>query len=89
MSDLTQITNVTIELARPVMLWTLLALVPIVWYFWKSLSDFPRWQRRISLSVRSLTVVCLILALAGMTLLQPTKQIIRQARMAVCFTPSV
>ena len=74
MSDSTQFNNMTIELARPVMLWTLLALVPIVWYFWKSLSDFPTWQRRLSLSVRSLIVGCLVLALAGLTLLQPTKQ---------------
>lgn len=74
MSDSTQFNNLTIEFTRPVMLWAFLALVPVVWYFWKSLSDFPTWQRRFSLSVRSLIVGCLILALAGLTLLQPTKQ---------------
>ena len=74
MSDSTQFNNLTIEFTRPVMLWAILALVPVVWYFWKSLSDFPTWQRRFSLSVRSLIVGCLVLALAGLTLLQPTKQ---------------
>ncbi len=74
MSDSTQFNNMTIEFTRPVMMWALLALVPVVWYFLKSLSDFPTWQRRFSLSVRSLIVGCLILALAGLTLLQPTKQ---------------
>ena len=74
MSESTQITNMSIELARPWMLWALLALFPIVYYFWKSLSDFPTWQRQVSLATRSLIVCSLVLALAGLTLLQPTKQ---------------
>ena len=74
MSESTQITDMAIELARPWMLWCLLALVPIAWYFWKSLSDFPTWQRRVSLVARVLIVGCLVLALAGLTLLQPTKK---------------
>ncbi len=73
MNDST-ITHFAIEIARPWMLWTLLALVPIGWYFWKSLSDFPLVQRRISLATRSLLLICLALALAGLTLLEPTKR---------------
>jgi len=68
------VTNFAIEIARPWMLWTLLVLVPIGWYFWKSLSDFPLVQRRISLVTRSLMLICLALALAGLTLLEPTKR---------------
>ncbi|MDX1928473.1 MAG: VWA domain-containing protein [Pirellulaceae bacterium] len=74
MIESTQITDIAIELARPWMLWCLLALIPIAWYFWKSLSDFPAWQRRVSFAARSLIVGCLVLALAGLTLLQPTKK---------------
>jgi len=68
------VTNFAIEIARPWMLWTLLVLVPIGWYFWKSLSDFPLVQRRISLVTRALMLICLSLALAGLTLLEPTKR---------------
>ena len=68
------IATYTLELARPWMLWTLLVLAPIAWYYWKSLSDFPLWQRRVSWIIRSSIVVLLALALAGLTLLKPTKQ---------------
>lgn len=60
------------ELTRPWMLWGALLLVPVIWYFIKSLSDFPTLQRRISLLTRAAVLVLLILALAGLTLLRPS-----------------
>jgi Mg-chelatase subunit ChlD len=56
------------------MLWLLVLLVPLGWYYRRSLSDFPRWQRLASLACRSLVVVLLLLALAGLALLNPTAQ---------------
>ncbi len=49
-------------------------LIPVALYFWRSLSDFPLWQRRISLVVRSFIVVLLVLALAGLAWLSPTQR---------------
>ena len=61
-----------LEFLRPQMLWALLVLVPVGWYFHRSLSDFP-WQQRIaSLVLRSLILLLLVLALAGLVLLKPT-----------------
>ncbi|GAB5404873.1 MAG: VWA domain-containing protein [Aureliella sp.] len=62
------------ELTRPWMLWLLLLLVPVFWYFFKSLSDFPAWQRRVSLLVRIGVVTLLVAALAGLTLLLPSEK---------------
>ncbi len=64
--------GISLEVVRPWMLWGLLLLAPIAWYFRRSLSDFPRWQRLVSLGFRSLIVVLLVLALAGLALLSPT-----------------
>ncbi len=64
----------TFELTRPWMLWLLVLLVPIVLYFWRSLSDFPLWQRRVSLLVRACIVSLLVLALAGFAWLSPTQR---------------
>lgn len=57
-------------------MWLLgLCVVPVLgYYFVYSLVDFTRWQRITSLIVRSLIVTLLVLSLAGLTLLQPTKQ---------------
>lgn len=66
--------GMTLELTRPGMLWSLVALLPIGWYFWRSLSDFPLWQRWVSLITRSALLTCLTLALAGLTLLYPTQR---------------
>ena len=60
------------DLLRP---WWLvgLGLIPALWVLYRrSLVDFPRGQRAASLAVRSAVVVCLVLALAGLTLLKPT-----------------
>src|SRR5690349_5090574 len=52
----------------------MLILPVLAWYFHRSLVDFPRWQRVVSLLVRSLIVVLLVLALAELTLLVPTSR---------------
>ncbi len=63
-----------LELTRATWLCGLL-IVPVLGYFFAySLSDFPRVQRVVSLVCRSLIVLLLVLSLAGLTLLQPTKQ---------------
>jgi Mg-chelatase subunit ChlD len=52
-----------------------LVLVPVLaWYFARSLVDFPRWQRLLSLAVRAALLVLLALALAGLTALEPTRE---------------
>ena len=57
-------------------MWLLgLCVVPVLgYYFVYSLVDFTRRQRLASLVCRSLVVTLLVLSLAGLTLLQPTKQ---------------
>ncbi len=62
----------SLEITQPRMLWLLLLLVPIAWFYFRSLSDFPKWQRRVSLLFRSVILVLLILAIAGLSLLSPT-----------------
>lgn len=62
----------SIELTRPGMLIALVLLAPIGWYFLYSLSDFPRWQRIISLALRCLILLLLVLALAGLARFSPT-----------------
>ena len=69
-SDL--ISRWSLEITQPWMLWFLILLVPIAWYYVKSLSDFPKWQRRFSLLSRVVILVLLVLAIAGLSLLSPT-----------------
>lgn len=64
----------SLELTHPLRLLGLLGLVVVVYYFYRSLADFPLWQRRLSLAVRSTIVVLLVLALAGLTLSRPTNR---------------
>lgn len=71
-SDAQTAVGYAVELTRPWMLWSLLLLLPIAWYYYRSLSDFPRWQRFTSMISRSLVVCLLVLALAGLALLCPT-----------------
>ena len=63
------------ELTRP---WILLALLPmaavVAYYFRRSLSDFPRSQRMVSMAVRLVGLSLLVLALAGLTLLHETDE---------------
>src|SRR5580765_568338 len=63
-----------LELTHPVRLICLTAAVALLYYFWRSLVDFPRWQRIVSLAIRTIILVLLVLALAGLTLLRPTTE---------------
>src|SRR6478672_4670372 len=66
--------SLALELTHPVRL-ICLAVVPVLlYYFYRSLVDFPRWQRSVSLAIRTALVVLLVLALAGLTLLRPTTE---------------
>jgi Mg-chelatase subunit ChlD len=62
------------ELTHPLFLAGLAALPVLAWYFVRSLVDFSRWQRVLSLVCRSLIVALLVLALCGLTLLEPTRE---------------
>ncbi len=67
--------QVQLELTRP---WWLLglAVVPaLVFYFYRGLVDFVRWQRVLSLLLRGALVVLLILALGGLSLVRPTREL--------------
>ncbi|MGH7200473.1 MAG: hypothetical protein ACREJB_07700, partial [Planctomycetaceae bacterium] len=64
-----------LELTRPEFLFGLVALPLLAWYFHRSLVDLPRRQRWVSLVVRSLIVLLLVLSLAGLMLLEPTREL--------------
>ncbi|MFO1065067.1 MAG: VWA domain-containing protein [Pirellulales bacterium] len=74
MSNWLPTAEISFELSRPWMLWWLCLLVPIVWYFVRSLSDFPLAQRRFSFFVRSIIVILLTLSLSGLAWLSPTQR---------------
>lgn len=63
-----------LELTHPAYLAGLVALPLLVYYFYCSLVDFPRWQRWISLSARCIIVVLLVLSLCGLMLFKPTRE---------------
>ncbi len=65
---------IPLELTHPLFLLGLLVLPLLIWYFYRGLTDFARWQRLLSLASRALIVVLLVLALAGLTLLRPTRE---------------
>lgn len=63
-----------LELSRP---WYLAALVilPVIYYFYRrSLVDFPRAQRRVSMIVRCFILLLIVLAMAGLTMMWPTQR---------------
>ena len=63
------------EITRPWALALLLIALPLlVLFFKRSLSDFPKFQRKLSLAIRSLILLLLILALAGFAWLQKTDE---------------
>ncbi len=64
-----------LELTRPWWLLGLLALPVLALYYRRSLVDFARWQRIASLGVRTAIVVLLILGLAGLAILRPTREL--------------
>ncbi len=63
------------EFVSPVWLATLCLLPVLVHYYRRSLVDSSLWQRRVSLGVRSAIALLLSFALAGLTLLSPTKKV--------------
>ncbi len=63
------------DFTSPAYLVTLLVLPVLGYYFWCSLVDLPRLQQAVSLGVRCVICVLLTLALAGLTLLTPTKDV--------------
>src|SRR5262245_24629379 len=68
-------TSLGIELGRPWWLLGLFALPVLFYFFRRSLVDFARPQRIGSLALRSLIVVLLVLALAGLSLVRPTREL--------------
>lgn len=66
--------GISLELTHPWRLLGVLLLPVLIYYFYWSLADFPRWQRQFSLIVRSCIVLILLLALAGLTLSKPTHE---------------
>ena len=67
--------SISLELTHPWWMSTLLVAVPLlVWYFRRTLSDFPPRQLLASLITRALVVTLLALGLSGLTLLNPTSQ---------------
>ncbi len=61
------------ELTRPAWLLGLAVLPVLAYYFARSLVDFARWQKLLSLGARSTVVVLIVLGLAGLTLLRATR----------------
>ena len=47
----------------------------LFYFFRRSLVDFARWQRIFSLALRGLIVLLLVLALAGLSLVRPTREL--------------
>src|SRR5262245_37729047 len=66
--------GIPLELTHPLFLLGLLALPVLVWYFYRGLTDFAHWQRVLSLTSRAVVVTLLVLSLAGLTLLKPTRE---------------
>src|SRR5215218_7810371 len=62
-----------LELTRPAWLLGFLVLPVLAYYFRHSLVDLSARQRALSLAGRLAIVVLLVLALAGLTLLRPTR----------------
>lgn len=63
------------ELTRPAMLAALLILPLLYYYLRRTLVDLPRRQMLVSLGIRIAIVVLLVLSLAGLTLVEPTRNL--------------
>ena len=68
-------TSMAIELGRPWWLLGLFALPVLFYFFRRSLVDFAPPQRIASLVLRGLIVLLLVLALAGLSLVRPTREL--------------
>jgi Ca-activated chloride channel homolog len=66
--------NWSLELTHPLRLLGILGAVVLFYYFYWSLTDFPQWQKWTSLAIRSVILLLLVLALAGLTLSRPTNE---------------
>jgi hypothetical protein len=64
----------SLELTRPWWPAGLLALPVLYYYHRRSLVDFAPWQKALSLAARAAVVGLLVVALAGLTLLRPTRE---------------
>lgn len=64
-----------LELTRPIWLWGALTVPFVIYYFYHSLVDLPRRQRAVSALLRSTILTLLVLSLAGLTLLKPTREL--------------
>ena len=64
-----------LELTRPWWLLAAAALPVLVYFFYRTLVDFARWQRVLSLWLRVAIVVLLVLSLAGLNLVRPTREL--------------
>src|SRR5687768_6824580 len=64
-----------LELTQPWYLLGLLVLPVVVWYFYRGLTDFSRWQRVASLTARAAILILLVGALCGLTWLKPSKDL--------------
>ena len=62
------------ELTHPFLLFGLLALAVLLWFYYRGLTEFAAWQRTLSLLLRATIVVLVVLALAGLNWLHPTKE---------------
>jgi Ca-activated chloride channel homolog len=67
--------QIQLELTRVWWLLGLAALPVLIYYFYRSLVDFARWQRMLSLWLRAAIVILLLLALAGLNLVRPTHEL--------------
>ncbi len=68
-------TQYGIEFTRLEFLWLMIGIPFIIWFFARSLVDFTVRQRVFSLITRLLIALLLILSLAGLTFLSPTKEL--------------
>lgn len=64
-----------LEFTQPWLLLGLLVLPILVWYFYRGLVDFARWQRVASLVIRALVVCLLVLALSGLAWLRSARDL--------------
>ncbi len=65
----------SLELTHPSWLITLAFVIPLLaYFFWRSLSDFPKQQLFLSLLIRTAVVTLIALSLAGLALLSSTQQ---------------
>src|SRR5262245_51223355 len=63
-----------LELTRPLWLAGVIVLPWLFYYFRHSLVDFSRSQKAATLALRTAIVLLLVLSLAGLTLVSPTRE---------------